>query len=74
MSENKVIWHPYPQEKPKKNDSYLITLKGRNSIPFVCQDIYNDDIKAFRFEGYSTFEKVTAWAELPEPYKENKNI
>lgn len=54
----------------KKNDSYLITLKGRISIPFVCQDIFNDDIKAFRYEGYPTFEKVTAWAELPEPYED----
>lgn len=69
MSENKVIWHPYPQEKPKKNDSYLITIKRRDSILFVCQDIFNDNIKAFRFEGYPTFEKVIAWTEIPKPYQ-----
>ena len=26
MSENKVIWHPYPQEKPKEEGDYLLTL------------------------------------------------
>ena len=27
MSENKVKWHRYPQERPIEDDAYLITVK-----------------------------------------------
>ena len=27
MSENKVKWHKYPDEKPAKNGRYLVTWK-----------------------------------------------
>lgn len=74
MSENKVKWHPYPEEKPKKSDLYLITVKNINIKPFVCQDVFNDYTKVFRFERYSMIEKIIAWAELPEPYNEDKSI
>lgn len=26
MSENQVIWHPYPQEKPINSGSYLVSV------------------------------------------------
>lgn len=70
-SETKTLWHPYPQEKPKQNSIYLITVKREDSIPFVCQDVFNDYTKVFRFERYSMVEKIIAWAELPEPYTGN---
>ena len=31
MSENKVKWHPYPQERPVEDDDYLITVKCRRT-------------------------------------------
>ena len=30
MSENTVKWHPYPQEKPKKDILYIVTVKIRD--------------------------------------------
>ena len=73
MSENKVKWHPYPEEKPK-NDSlnpYLVTwlydgVCGKE--PEVDLFYYEDDAFKWNLEN-----EVIAWAELPEPYKEQKN-
>ena len=64
MSENKVKWHPYPQEKPPKEGLYLITLKFGNtkdvSMGYLTKDIYSNTL--------------IAWAEKPEPYNpEEKN-
>ena len=66
MSENKVIWHPYPQEKPPKQmESYLTTMPkgivGINTFIDSVFGLYDNE--------------VIAWAELPEPYnpKENNN-
>ena len=68
MSENKVKWHPYPKEKPEKDDQYLLSLKlGKCSFietanwlsrKEVFEDVWNKCIKA--------------WAEAPEPYEENR--
>ena len=64
MSENKVKWHPYPQERPIEDDDYLITIKG-NHIKKV--------MKWNSVNGYfNIYVNVTAWAELPEPYKGDK--
>ena len=63
MSENKVKWHPYPQERPVEDDDYLITVKCRRTRKVTTWDSVNG---YFYIEG-----DVTAWAELPEPYKEN---
>ena len=65
MSKNRVIWHPYPEEKPPKDGLYLITLKFGNkigvSMGYVTKDFNSDNL--------------IAWAEKPEPYnpKENNN-
>ena len=62
MSESKIEWHPYPKEKPPKEGLYLITLKFGNtkdvSMGYLTKDIYSNTL--------------TAWAEIPEPYKEEK--
>ena len=64
MSENKVIWHPYPQEKPIKSGQYLVTVEDTyNVIDFADYLSYD---KQFLNE---IDEYVIAWAELPEPYK-----
>ena len=65
MSENKVKWHPYPQERPIEDDDYLITVKYRRARKVTTWDSVNG---YFYIEG-----DVTAWAELPEPYKEDKH-
>ena len=62
MSENKVKWHPYPQERPIEDDDYLITVKCRRTRKVTTWDSVNG---YFYIEG-----DVTAWTELPEPYKE----
>lgn len=70
MSENKVVWHPYPQEKPKENKTYLVTLRRLTMGGYQFkigiyrafnEDFFNEDLC-----------KVIAWAEMPEPYKEEQ--
>ena len=62
MNKTKVEWHPYPQERPIEDDDYLITVKYRRTRKVMKWDSVNG---YFYIEG-----NVTAWAELPEPYKE----
>ena len=63
MSKNRVKWHPYPQEKPKKDGIYLITHRFGNtkdvSMGYLTKDIYSNTL--------------TAWAYMPEPYKGEGN-
>lgn len=55
-------WHKYPDEKPPKDGLFLITHKFRNQIR-VDMAYFTKDMKS---------ETVTAWAEMPEPYKEEE--
>lgn len=66
MSENKVKWHPYPEENPKKSGDYLVYIRAGDKI-FTYIAYWIDSIGIFepRFVG-----RILAWAELPEPYKE----
>lgn len=63
MSENKVNWNPYPQEKPLKESRYLVTFKHifRNFV--VIRSYPNSDWDK---------EVVIAWAELPKPYDKRR--
>lgn len=66
MSENKVKWHPYPEEKPIFDDDYLITVKYKH-LPnrvYICSGVNGL---------FNIKPDVIAWAELPEPYKEEQN-
>ena len=70
MSENKVIWHPYPKEKPKNNSDipYLVTWLFDSVLgkePTVDLFYYEDD--SFKWNQNN---EIIAWAELPDPYKE----
>lgn len=48
MSESKIVWHKYPQEKPKKDDEYLVSLKMWNksftstSSWITSNDVFED--------------------------------
>ena len=66
MSENTVKWHPYPQEKPKKDILYIVTVKIRDKT-------LTSDLKWSKRKFIFYDKCVTAWAEMPEPYKEENN-
>ena len=61
MRESKILWHKYPEENPPKDGLFLITHKFRNkkevSMAYLTKDINSNSL--------------IAWAELPEPYKED---
>lgn len=68
----KINWHPYPKEKPKKTGHYLVCdeyLKRHDDagirVSFWMQ--FEDGIW-----GWSQGYRIIAWAELPEPYSEDK--
>lgn len=70
----KVKWHPYPKEKPlvkDKVEDYLVTIRFKKE-KFVINASFSPYYKQFYKEYMrSDLDKfVTAWAELPEPYKE----
>ena len=56
-----IVWHPWPGEKPERERYYLISVKDQLDIALESWtagkwDTYYDDL-------------ITAWAELPAPYK-----
>lgn len=61
---NEVIWHPYPNEKPKSDDSYLVTLDNGSVWIYVYDN-------GMFFEGPYCCDdsSVIAWAELPRAYE-----
>lgn len=79
MSEAKIVWHPYPKEKPKQTGAYLITVIPKGSKRVVAIGWYSLNIieKSWTFHyGYCagcSDEDVKAWSELPKPYLEKKN-
>ncbi len=63
MSESKIVWHKYPNERPPKDGLFLITHKFGNkkevAIAYLTKDTNSNNL--------------IAWAEIPEPYEEEKN-
>lgn len=59
VSNNSPYWHPYPQEKPKEANYYLITHKSKEI-----------EIDAWSGEHWNYFSssEVIAWAERPKPF------
>ena len=68
MKESKIIWHPYPQEKPKEEGYYLTTVRVAWTN-YIETDFYYINKKHAYFSYSNPF--VTAWAELPTPYTGN---
>ncbi len=63
-----VDWHPYPEEKPKKDGVYLVTMR-------VWDATYEDYFVGVGFSYFmntdfkeDAIHEVIAWAEKPEPY------
>lgn len=64
-----IEWHTYPEEKPKEDDQYLVSVNMWNkSYTSTSRWISSKD--GFK-DVWDKF--VYAWAEMPEPYKEQKN-
>ena len=61
----KTKWQKYPEDKPKKDGSYLITTIYSH-IPEVISENYENG--EFNLDAF-----VIAWAEKPSPYKEKDN-
>lgn len=66
MSESKIVWNKYPKEKPKIDDEYIVTIQLWNKSFTATANWKN--IKDKFVDAFDS--NITAWAELPEPYKE----
>ena len=69
-------WHEYPREKPTYKDNhakpFLITIRQKDGYEFVTISVYHFQLSVFEMVGYYDDSSITAWAELPKPYKEEK--
>ena len=63
-----IKWHKYPQEKPKKDDEYLVSVNMWNKSSTLTS-LWIGSIDAF-IDLWNEY--ISAWAEMPEPYKEEK--
>lgn len=68
-----VDWHPFDYRKtdthPTERRFYLVTLKFSSAEKMVTSLLYYKDKKRFSaaYDGC-----IIAWAELPEPYRPEK--
>ena len=70
MSETKTVWHPYPKEMPDMagGEKYIVTVKYKRNVKLKIME--SGERGCFI---PPLFGKITAWSELPEPYKEINN-
>lgn len=74
-----TTWHPYPKEKPKSyTKAYLVTIVkhyGKHQVKSVEKDTWADSKTGGEWETFDNSHdtEVTAWAELPEPYRSEVN-
>lgn len=71
MKKVEIKWHPYPQEKPKEEGEYLVTLRV-GTRDYVKVDNYLINKKHSYFMLSDDF--ITAWAEKPKPYEDMNNV
>ena len=66
MKKAEIEWCPFPQEKPTVDDQYIVSIRlGEDSFTATA------DWKNIKGKFQDVFnENITAWAEMPEPYKE----
>ena len=65
--DNDSIWNTYPEKKPSESNVYLVTYKGflGNLVKLFWWQL--EELKFDMLD-----KSVIAWAELPEPYKEEE--
>lgn len=77
MEETNFNWKPYPENIPVSG-FYLITIKSNSGTsvklsPFVKIKYPKDKDYRYIFVNCPNGYKVTAWAEAPKPYNNNKD-
>lgn len=63
-------WHKWDDEKPPRRGTYLVTLCINDGEPYVISANFDPTAPkpwGYFFEGT----KVLAWADLPEPYRDD---
>ena len=66
MKKADIEWCPFPQEKPKVDDQYIVSIR-LGKVSFTATADWKN-VKG-KFKGMFN-ENITAWAEMPKPYKE----
>ena len=66
MSESKIVWRKYPQEKPTVDDQYIVSIR-LGKVSFTATADWKNVKGKFKVMFNET---ITAWAEMPKPYKE----
>lgn len=61
-----IEWHKYPEEKPKTDDQYLVSIKLLNNSFTTTANWRN--VKDKFVDVF--YRNITAWTEMPKPYKE----
>ena len=72
MKKTEIEWHPYPNEKPKRVDEYLVTINC-GYFKITSTSIWKNN----KFQKYENkpgrIGSITAWAEMPELYNPEEN-
>ena len=64
-----IEWHKYPEDKPKKDNPYLVSIKtGDDSFTSTSHWIAPKEIFRDFWDDH-----ISAWAEMPAPYKEEES-
>lgn len=69
MSETKVKWHRWPDEKPKRDNVYLCTLLIKGKYLGLQIWPYSEDNLTPWHMIETEEKKIIAWAEPPRPYQ-----
>lgn len=68
----KINWHPYPEEKPPKDDWYLITYLDKSGEKWVITEEYDKKKERFFKEPFDL--SVLAWAYSLDIFRRNLDI
>lgn len=72
MKDNKIMWHRYPQEEPKEDGFYLITISDYVNYVVIWRYSIKDKWASV---GFISSINVIAWTELPIPFdREQHNV
>lgn len=69
MKKAEIEWYKYPEEKPKEANEYLITVNC-DFFNITTSAIWENGRFVDNEEEQNEIDSVIAWAEMPEPYKE----
>lgn len=70
-----ITWIPFPQKKPKYDNVYLVTFKNGSS-KCIQRAVWRGKkfcvIEDPAYYGWDFCQNIIAYAELPEPYREEE--